>query len=200
MVQRLRVTRFLLVPVVVLAVVSHHVHPEGSVWDRLLASAGLVLLIAAMGGRIWASAYIAGRKDQTLVTDGPYRMVRNPLYSFSLIGFIGAGFAFESLVLAGLFGLVFLVSHLPAIRREEQKLRGRFGKEYEDYERRVPSLIPSIRSCMERVEGRKRLVLDLPRFSSALRDGLAIPMVFVVADLLEWAKLNEVVPVLIHLP
>lgn len=198
--QRLRFTRALLVPVVVLAILSHHVHPEGSILDRLLASSGLILLLVAMGGRVWAGAYIAGRKDEVLVADGPYRVVRHPLYLFSLLGFIGAGLAFESLALAAMFALVFLMSHLPTMRAEEQKLRRLFGEEYEKYRRRVPLLIPSLRpGRKDEPVTRKRLV-DMPRFSSGLRDALAIPLVFVVADLLEWAKLSEIIPVIVYLP
>ena len=197
---RLRATRILLVPVLALALLSHHMHPEGSIWDRLLAMSGLTLLLVAMGGRLWSSAYIAGRKDNSLVTEGPYRLVRNPLYLFSLIGCVGAGLAFESLTLAGIFLGVFLVSHLPTIRAEERTLAELFGQEYEVYRARVPRLIPLPRTLFSRKPGPKVRELDMPRFTSALRDGLAIPMIFVIADLLEWAKLNEVLPVLIELP
>lgn len=198
--RRLLLTRALLVPVVMLAVFSHHVYPEDSVWDRLLAASGLTLLLMAMGGRIWASAYIAGRKNLTLVTEGPYRLVRNPLYLFSLVGFMGAGLAFESLALAGLFSLVFLLSHLPAIRSEEQKLRELFGEDYEEYARSVPPILPAVRAFRERVRSTDELIVDVPRFGAALRDCLAIPMVFVIADLLEWAKISEVLPVVVFLP
>jgi protein-S-isoprenylcysteine O-methyltransferase Ste14 len=198
--QRLLLTRALLIPVVMLAIFSHHVYPEDSAWDRLLAVSGLLFLLMAMGGRIWASAYIAGKKDLTLVTEGPYRLTRNPLYFFSLLGFVGAGLAFGSLALAGLFSLVFLLSHLPAIRGEEVKLRNLFGEDYEEYARSVPPIFPTVRSFRERVRTTDKLVIDAPRFASALRDCLAIPMVFVIADLLDWAKLAEVVPVVITLP
>jgi protein-S-isoprenylcysteine O-methyltransferase Ste14 len=197
---RLRAVRLLLIPIAFLAVFSHHVYPEASVWDSLLGLSGLILLLAAMGGRIWASAYIAGRKNQTLVTGGPYAFVRNPLYLFSLLGFIGAGLAFESLALAGLFSLVFLVSHMPAVRAEERRLRSIFGEAYAVYEQSVPRIIPSFRSLFPRASGGDKLVVDMAHFNAALRDCLVIPLVFVVAELLEWAKLNEVVPILILLP
>jgi protein-S-isoprenylcysteine O-methyltransferase Ste14 len=197
---RLRAVRLLLIPIALLALFSHHIYPEASVWDSLLGLSGLVLLLAAMGGRIWASAYIAGRKNDTLVTGGPYRLVRNPLYLFSLLGFIGAGLAFESLALACLFTVAFLISHMPAIRAEEQTLRSIFGEAYEAYERSVPRIIPSVRSFSRRPAATDRLIVNMPHFNAALRDCLAIPLVFVVADLLELAKLNEMVPIFFLLP
>lgn len=192
---RLRVTRFLLVPVAVLAIGSHHVYPEGTL-DTFLGLAGLLLLLVAMGGRIWASAHLAGKKNETLVTEGPFSLTRNPLYLFSLIGFFGAGLAFESLALAFLFSGVFFVTHWPTILREERKLAGLFGEEYERYRREVPRFLPALR----RVRGGDVIPLDTLRFRLALRDCLAIPLVFVVADLLEWAKLAGLLPVLVHLP
>jgi protein-S-isoprenylcysteine O-methyltransferase Ste14 len=192
---RLRATRLLLVPAALLALGSHHVYPEGTL-DTFLGMAGLILLVAAMGGRIWASIYLTGNKNRTLITEGPFSLVRNPLYLFSFIGFVGAGLAFESFALAGLFGAVFFATHWPAVRREERKLAALFGDEYEGYSRRVPRFVPALRP----VRRSATVPLDTGRFGLALRDCLAIPLVFVVADLLEWAKLAGVLPVLVHLP
>lgn len=191
---RLRITRLLLLPAVALALGSHHVYPEGTL-DALLGLAGLVLLLVAMGGRIWASAHLEGKKNESLVTDGPFSLSRNPLYLFSLIGFVGAGLAFESVTLAGTFAGVFFLTHWPTIRSEERRLAELFGEEYQRYRREVPRFLPALR----RVRGRGTIPLDTFRFRLALRDCLAIPLVFVVADLLELAKLAGILPVLVYL-
>jgi protein-S-isoprenylcysteine O-methyltransferase Ste14 len=193
---RLLITRLLVVPVVGLVLLTGQIHAEGSPRDRLLPLIGLVLLLAAMGGRIWASAYVVGRKDASLVTEGPYSLVRNPLYLSSLAGFTGAGLVFESLTVTLVFVAVFFLSHWPAIRVEERKLEARFGAAYVRYREEVPRFIPRL----ARVRTGERLVLDTPRFQMALRDCLAIPLVFVAAELLEWAKLEGVFPVLLHIP
>jgi protein-S-isoprenylcysteine O-methyltransferase Ste14 len=193
---RLVYTRLILIPVVGLALVSHHVYHEGGVWDQLLAAAGLVLLLAAMGGRIWANAHLAGRKDRELVRTGPYSISRNPLYFFSLVGFAGAGLAFESVALALLFVGVFFATHWAAVRREEEKLEGLFGEEYRAYRARVPLFLP--RLSLHRAGG--DLALDPRRFTTGLRDCLAIPLVFLVAQGLEAAKVSGLLPVLLELP
>jgi protein-S-isoprenylcysteine O-methyltransferase Ste14 len=188
------------VPAVLLALFSHHVYPEDSAWDTLLGSTGLLLLVVAMGGRIWASAHLVGRKNQTLVTEGPYAMVRNPLYLFSLVGFIGAGLAFESLFLGGIFAAIFFISHWPEIRAEEKRLKELFGDDYQRYQQRVPCMIPALGFPSGRKRESGTLTVDAQRFMGALRDCLAIPLVIVVADLLEWAKIADLIPVLVHLP
>jgi protein-S-isoprenylcysteine O-methyltransferase Ste14 len=193
---RILLTRLLLVPVVALAVFSHHLHAEGSGWDRSVSLAGLVLLLMAMGGRLWANVYVIGRKDRILVTEGPFSVTRNPLYLFSLLGFVGVGLALESVLLAGLFAGVFFATHWPTIHAEERKLEALFGDEFRAYRARVPRFLPALRPLRAGGE----LTVDMTRFRCALRDCLAIPLVFVVVELLEWSKVAGTMPVLLHLP
>lgn len=193
---RLLVTRLLTVGTLPLMIFSHHVHPEGHLVDDLLAASALILLLIASAGRMWASLFIAGRKDTELVTRGPYSLVRNPLYLFSFTGFLGAGLAFESFVLTGIMALIFLISHLPAIRHEEARLARRFGAEYDRYSREVPAFIPTLR-----VPARADLVPPSIRPASrALLEASLIPFVFIAANLLEWGKLARLIPVLILIP
>ncbi len=103
---------------------------------------GFIFIVIAGVGRIWSSAYISGFKSGKVVKDGPYSMMRNPLYFFSLLGFIGVGFVFGSLTISLLLLAVFLVTHLPIIRHEEEKLLKLFGKEYEAYKATTPRFFP----------------------------------------------------------
>jgi protein-S-isoprenylcysteine O-methyltransferase Ste14 len=80
---------------------------------------------------------------QTLITDGIYARVRNPLYSahlFTVLGWaIGTG-----LVVAYAFAAFYLVTLMWMLPREERELRARFGEPYGEYLRRVPRLIPRL--------------------------------------------------------
>jgi protein-S-isoprenylcysteine O-methyltransferase Ste14 len=65
---------------------------------RVLFAIAAVLLIAAALIRTWASAYLrsdvvyaADIQTRSLVADGPYRHVRNPLYFANLLMAIGMG-------------------------------------------------------------------------------------------------------------
>lgn len=122
---------------------------EGSLVAVLLFLAGLVLVGIATIGRLWCSLYISGYKDSRLVTAGPYSMTRNPLYFFSLLGFMGIGFATETFSLGLAFGLAFLIAYPAVIRREEAFLQSRFGSEFESYRARTPRLLPDIRLFRE---------------------------------------------------
>lgn len=193
---RLRWTRILILLAIPLVLLTDPVYPDASVWMVLLQSAGIVLLIAAMGGRIWASAHLAGKKNRTLVTSGPFSGCRNPLYFFSLLGFIGAGLAFQSLALALFLGFVFFLSHWPAILEEEKDLERIFGEDYEAYRARVPRFW--FRMDLTRDDG--VIPINARQFSIALRDCLAIPLVLVLAEVVEWARVTGLLPVLAELP
>ena len=196
MISRLMLTRLLILATVPLFLFTHHTHEEGHLVDTALGAGGLILLLVAAGGRAWASLYIAGRKDQELVTQGPYSLVRNPLYLFSFVGVLGVGMAFGSITLATRMGVIFTLGHWPEVRREEERLALLFGEPYEAYRRRVPAFLPRV--------GVPATPLSLPvnprTYSRALREAALIPLAFVVADVLEWAKLVELLPVVALLP
>ena len=54
-----------------------------------LSVIGFVLVTLGGFGRLWASLYVEGFKTKTLITEGPYSMVRNPLYFFTIIIILG---------------------------------------------------------------------------------------------------------------
>src|SRR5688572_7054363 len=62
--------------------------------------AGFVCVALACLGRIWCSAFIAGHKDEALVTHGPYALLRHPLYAFSMLGALGLGLTSRSPLLS----------------------------------------------------------------------------------------------------
>ena len=193
---RLRMTRLFLVPGVLLALFSAPTHPEGSIANRTMELGGLVLLIVSSGGRVWAGAHALGRKNRTLVTDGPFSVVRNPLYLFSLIGFVGAGLAFGSLTLATVFALTFFAGHWPTIGAEERRLEELFPDAYEDYRAEVPRFVPSIR----RPRSGDSLTLNPKGFQRSVLESMAIPMVYVLAEVVDWARVVGMLPTWLRIP
>jgi protein-S-isoprenylcysteine O-methyltransferase Ste14 len=78
------------------------------------------------------------RAADHLVTCGPFRMTRNPIYLGNTIAILGLALAFGNawLIVFGLLAAVF-VDRL-AIRREEAHLLSRFGSVWSDYAKRTP--------------------------------------------------------------
>jgi protein-S-isoprenylcysteine O-methyltransferase Ste14 len=79
-----------------------------------------------------------------LKTDGPYAIVRHPMYLGVVLFHIGATLALESVLL--LIATAVIVVPLTAVRigYEERVLREAFGDRYATYQRTVPALLPFV--------------------------------------------------------
>lgn len=101
---------------------------------------GFCIALTGILVRGWAAGAI--RKNSILTTHGPYALTRNPLYLGSFL--IGTGVAVASGVLwiMALFIVFFAFVYGRTMRREEARLAGRFGEEFERYSAAVPRFIP----------------------------------------------------------
>ena len=72
-----------------------------------------------------------------LVTRGPYRLVRNPMYLGAALALLGAALFYGSWALLAYAALFLLAAHLFVVGYEEPALRGAFGREYAAYCGRV---------------------------------------------------------------
>ena len=108
-----------------------------------LFTLGMFLVAIGSLGRMWCSLYIAGYKDQVLITQGPYSMTRNPLYFFSVFGALGVGFCTETFTFPAVLLAVMILYYPLVVRKEERRLRARFGGDFDDYARRVPAFFPN---------------------------------------------------------
>ena len=81
-------------------------------------------------------------KDHDLITQGPYSIVRNPIYLGMFGMILSTGLVFSHWWLALIAIIFFLVGNRIRIRAEEKLLRESFGKKFDDYAARVPAFIP----------------------------------------------------------
>jgi protein-S-isoprenylcysteine O-methyltransferase Ste14 len=103
---------------------------------------GALALFACIVGRCWAALHIGGKKNEQLVTSGPYARTRNPLYFFSSVGLAGIGLAFGSVTLGALFFCFSYLAFSYVIMREERTLELFFGEQYLEYVMLVPRFFP----------------------------------------------------------
>ncbi len=170
--------------------------PSGSFLHEAIEFFGLCLILLCICGRMLCTLYIGGRKIEALVTDGPYSIVRNPLYTLSIIGAIGVGAQLGSFTLALTTGAVAWLVFLLVILKEEQVLAARFGVSYETYVARVPRLLPdfALWRDVEKVEVNPRLVRVTALDASIFL--LSIPL----AEGFEYLHDAGLLPTLISLP
>jgi protein-S-isoprenylcysteine O-methyltransferase Ste14 len=83
-------------------------------------------------------------KGHELVTDGPYGIVRNPIYLGMFGLMIATGLALSSGWALLSAAVVFLIGNRIRIRAEEKLLREAFGSQFVRYAERVPAFLPRI--------------------------------------------------------
>jgi protein-S-isoprenylcysteine O-methyltransferase Ste14 len=111
------------------------------------AAAGAALCVAGVAFGIWARV-VLGRnwgmpmtlhEDPQLVTSGPYRYVRHPIYTAVATMWIGTSLAYP----LGVLPTVLLIAYLVfSALREERDMQKRFPEAYPAYKKRSKMLVP----------------------------------------------------------
>ena len=140
-------------------IVAHAVRPEWMAWatfgvPQTLRWLGLALGVLAVPAVHWVlsalgrnvTGTVLTKERHELVTGGPYRWIRHPLYTTGLTLFVALG-----LMAGGWFVLLATVSAFALLRvlvipREEQALLAKFGERYQAYMSRTGRLVPRVRS------------------------------------------------------
>lgn len=115
-------------------------------WGQPLFIAGAVLFIAGLAADLGTmllfvrrSANILPHRPATrLITDGPFRFSRNPIYTGNTLMLAGAGLAFSALWLLLAAAAAAIATHYLAVLREEAHLDAKFGEEWRAYAATTP--------------------------------------------------------------
>ncbi len=118
--------------------------PGGSL-DDLLAGIGVIIIIVAILIDVSAmmtmhrakTTILPNQRSDHLVTSGPFRFSRNPIYVANVLLLFGIGLFSGNAWLLLLAPLDGLITQKLAIEREEAHLESRFGKTYRDYRKKV---------------------------------------------------------------
>lgn len=148
----------------------------------------LVLLYAAL--RCWAARFIGGAarvhrrkasKPRSLVTDGPFAYVRNPLYVANSLGIAGACALAAPPWYAALAGLGSLLWYVGVTRFEIPTLLALYPDEYPDYLARTPAFVPRLRAVASRSAGPRTTPKPWSRVLARERGALAFAALLVGA-------------------
>ena len=163
---------------------------------QLIQLAGLTLILLAIAGRTWCAVHIGGRKKVSLVQNGPYALVRHPLYSFSIIGAAGIGALWGSFVVSIVLATATAMILKGVTRKEEQFLAARFGAEYTTYAAQVGRYIPRRFGWPGDSVATINRDVALRTFIQSSLFLAGVP----VAALAQWGQLKGVLPILVNLP
>jgi len=193
---RIFVSRLFAVIILAVAVFTTHSFSQEGLLDISFEMSGLFLLTICSMGRLWALMYISGNKRLELITDGPYSIVRNPLYFFSLIGAIGIGLVSENLLILVLMVVFYAVYYPFTIFAEEKKLENTFGQAFLEYKRRTPRFLPKL-SLYKGVES---YTINAKVFVRNFIDGMWFIWIFILLHTIEMAQNSGYLPVYWKIP
>lgn len=118
---------------------------------RVWGGIGATLVFIGLLFTVWArthlgknwSGFVTLKKDHELVTSGPYRLVRHPIYTGLLLALIG-----QAIACGEWRGVIAVVLMLGAfwqkLQIEERWMCEQFGDAYRVYSQRVAALIPFV--------------------------------------------------------
>lgn len=119
--------------------------PTTGVWPVVLTSFGVLLLAAGIALMSWAAVVmwrhrttvIPWARVEHLMTGGPFRLMRNPIYVGDVLVYLGVTLVAGTWWPLPMIPLPLFVMQRYVIAREEAYLAERFGEEYAVYRARV---------------------------------------------------------------
>ena len=116
-------------------------------WLRIL---GTLVALSAAALLTWAdktlgdnlSVTLQVKRDHSLITTGPYRVIRHPVYAAGMLFFIGTSLAASNWIVALLLIGSFTLLYAQRLPQEERMMVEHFGDQYRDYMESTGRLIP----------------------------------------------------------
>ena len=140
-----------------LAIVTYVVAPARMAWASYSSPAwlrwlGVVLGIAVVPAAHWVlrslgrnvSETVLTKSQHELVTSGPYRWIRHPLYTTGISLFAAIGLMNASWLILFLVLVIAVLMRIVVIPLEERQLLEKFGDEYRSYMARTGRLVPRL--------------------------------------------------------
>ena len=118
--------------------------PEPVRWFGVIAGLLTIPMVAwvlrSLGHNV--SETVLTKRDHALVTTGPYRWLRHPLYTTAMVLFLSLGLVLASWFVLGMAAVSALFIRLVVIPAEERQLIAKFGDRYRAHMLRTGRLLP----------------------------------------------------------
>lgn len=176
--RRLKITGFIVFLIILLIVLFPVVffrRPELTSWDEIAEIFGITFILLGQIFRVSGRGYKSecSKNGYLLIQSGPYAVVRNPMYlGILLIGLGIVSMLFKWWVVV-IFLCVFIWRYLLLIFKEEKKLLSMFAQTYQDYQQRVPRILPSLSTILHK-DVAEYLPLKLPWLKKEIGSILAV--------------------------
>jgi protein-S-isoprenylcysteine O-methyltransferase Ste14 len=120
-------------------------------WSHGLVWFGVILTAVGLAFAVWARVALGGnwsgqvtvKQEHELIRSGPYALARHPIYTGLSLALLGTAIAVGEWRALAAF-VIAVASFWYKIGLEERMMRETFAAEYEDYRRRVKTLIPFV--------------------------------------------------------
>lgn len=121
-------------------------------FDQIAEIAGFTFLLLGQLIRVSARGFKAehSANGRSLIKDGPYMLVRNPMYLGIILIGLGIVLVLFKWWVSSIFLAAFLFRYAALIIKEEKKLMDIFPEDYRDYKKRVPRLLPSLSLLLDK--------------------------------------------------
>jgi protein-S-isoprenylcysteine O-methyltransferase Ste14 len=139
------------------AIVAYLINPDWMAWSEFSLARWVRWIGVAIGGLAIPSAWwlfsnlgrnvsetVLTKSDHSLVTSGPYRWIRHPLYATGGALLVAVGLMAANWFILGLASLVVVLMRLLVVPLEEQALIAKFGDDYRNYIQRSGGMFPRL--------------------------------------------------------
>jgi protein-S-isoprenylcysteine O-methyltransferase Ste14 len=128
-----------------LALRPYSTRADSSGMTNGLTPVGFVIFTFSAGLAAWGwfifrharTTRVPGEDSTTLVTSGPYRLMRNPMYVGLSVAYVGEAAILHQIVPVVLLPLTIAYLNRAVIPIEEERLLAVFGAEYKQYQNNV---------------------------------------------------------------